>query len=109
VPHVTLVQLARVLVSDDGVAHVIDVGLPEGSEAIVASITERLRTALDAIGAQRVRFEVRRSAELPRGRARVMRLLPAGATISAALSERSATTLLPSTAAQRAALSDAVR
>jgi hypothetical protein len=104
-----IVQLARVLVSDDGVAHVIDVGLPEGSEAIVGSITERLRTALDAIGAQRVRFEVRRSAELPRGRARVMRLLPAGATISAALSERSATTLLPSTAAQRAALSDAVR
>ncbi|MBN8616086.1 MAG: hypothetical protein J0L92_36175 [Deltaproteobacteria bacterium] len=104
-----IAQLARVLVSDDGFAHVIDVGLPEGSDAIVASITERLRASLDAIGAQRARFEVRRSAELTRGRARVLRLLPAGATISAAIVERSGTTLLPSTAAQRAALSDAVR
>jgi hypothetical protein len=71
-------------------SHVIDVGAPEGSEALLADLTQRLRAALDASGASTVRFEVRRSAELPRGRVRVVRLLVGGAALTAPMSAASA-------------------
>jgi len=78
----TIAQLAHVLVSDAEHAHVIDVGLPEQSEATVAALSAALRTALDQIGATGVSFLVRRSAELGRGRARVLRLLGAGRVVA---------------------------
>lgn len=79
-----IAQLARLLVSDDPYGHVLDVGVPEGSEAALADLTTKLRAALEAIGGGRARVEVRRAADLPRGRVRVLRLLPAGAVLSSA-------------------------
>jgi OOP family OmpA-OmpF porin len=88
-----IAQLARVLVANAPFSHVLDVGAPEGSDALLADLTQRLRAALDASGASAVRFEVRRSSELPRGRVRVVRLLVGGAALTAPISAASAEAL----------------
>jgi hypothetical protein len=80
-----LAQLARVLVAGAPFAHTLEVGGPpiEASPDWVGALTQRLRAALDAIGGQSVRFEVRRVSELPRGRVRVTRPLLAAIAPSA--------------------------
>ena len=88
-----IAQLARVLVANAPFSHVIDVGAPEPSEDLLVDLTLRLRAALDASGGGSVRFELRRSAELPRGRVRVVRLLVAGSALTAPVSPASAAAL----------------
>jgi hypothetical protein len=77
-----IAQLARVVIADAPQRHVLDVGAPEGADALIAAIDAQLRAALAAAGGPGLSVTVRRSAELPRGRARLTRLLEAGAVVS---------------------------
>ncbi len=84
-----LAQLAHLVVSEAEHRHVLDLGLREDeADAVIAALTERIRTALAAIGAEGLVVSVRRSAELPRGRARLSRLVDAGVVLASPAARR---------------------
>jgi hypothetical protein len=90
-----IAQLARIAIARAPSRLVLDVGAPD--DAAVATIGAALREALGAAGAPDLAIGVRRDPALPRGRARVSRLLDVDMVISGAAA-RGADAIAPSLA-----------